>query len=100
RSIAPASAELLCKPGACLWRNHRRERKFFRATNHARAAATRRYSSPKCPPLAECAELAPNKKDQEFSARATSAAYRIRGRESGGRHPRFRVWQIVEARGR
>src|SRR5438034_8944179 len=96
--MAPASAPLFCKTGSGLWGNDRRERKSFRAANHARAAATRRYSSPKCPPLADSAELATNKKDQEFSARATSAAYRSRGREYVGHHRRLRAWRITELR--
>src|SRR5881227_1961035 len=87
--MAPATAPLFDKTASGLWGNGRRERKFFRVTNHARAAATRRYSSPKCPLPAESAEPARNKKDQEFSTRATSAAYRIRRREYGGRHRRY-----------
>src|SRR6266702_2240116 len=98
--MAPATAPLFGKTASDLWDNGQHERKFFRATNHARAAATRRYLSPKCLRQAEPARPATSKKDQAFSARATSAAYRIRGRESGGRHRRFRAWQIVEARGR
>ena len=48
--MAPATAPLFDKTASGLWGNGRRERKFFRATNHARAAATEgiRHQNVRC----------------------------------------------------